>query len=478
MSIFWKSFFIALAVTVVSVVGFFFPAVRLGGFVLIVGAALWLAWKKPAQAFLIVALEWVAGHEGHLFEAGGVSLRLALFAVLMLASARYLYQCDIRLKNCVRLLADRFGAPVRHAKLFLVIIALAVFAAVIGWWRGNDLMNVARGFISYGFYLTAVPLVIFWNEIKNRRDQWIPWIVGAIAAVSLVTLILFLGFSWGQIAVHDSLYNWWREFAGGKATDTGLYFFRLASPTHLLNLLFFFVLGYSWRDSFGRQRRGERRALTLMLAVVILGLVINFSRAYFLGLAVGSLGFFIRAPWKKSVAIVALTAAIFFGEFAGLNLLASNGKTFGLELLRGRAVSLIAPETETSSRLRQEILPMLFSAIGRHKILGSGLGTEITFWSASSERLFKTRSFDWGYLQMWIELGLLGAAFLTAFILLLNWRYFKSVVKNGDTTSGIGWSSSAALMVTAIFTPVIFHPLGIITIVFLWRLSYDNPYEI
>jgi O-antigen ligase len=200
---------------------------------------------------------------------------------------------------------------------------------------------------------------------------------------------------------------------------------------------------------------------TPFLCLVVLA--INLTRIYFVALLIGILASFRKGVWKNWLGYSLASFLIFIISFVGLNLLVSQGKSYGLELLGLKIHSIARPSIEESSLSRLLLLPKIEEKIKNHPLLGSGLGTTITVYSPVLKKDVTTPHFDWGYLEILTELGLIG---LGAWLALLGYIIKKIVQTNDDTKRGF-LVSTATLLIINITSPALFHVLGIVWIVMI-----------
>lgn len=476
---FWWGFGGALGLTFLSLLGYFFPSVGAIFGWLIVLVVFYLAWKKPAWLVVLFLLELIIGFEGHDFEIKGIAIRSILFIVLLLLATSTTFFT----KSSSRLWWSKFKSRLRNRSkdgtgcqslpnekkivsnsiILLIFSVVAICAALIGYFIShNSLAAIRVDLISYSFYLAIIPLGIFWPKLWPKRATIIELLIGALAGVAAITLIIFLIFSWQIFPIHGELYKWWRDVIFGKITDTGTNFFRVTAATHLWFIMAALAAAAAWIKKNISNRVGAG-----LIIIFASPLLINFSRAYLLGVIVGLIIIFILTRTRRAATIIGVVGIIFVAEFFALNLLVSRGQSLGLELFSARTRALADPASETSTRLRAEILPSVVAAVRAHPIIGSGLGTGITFWSSSAQKNITTHSFDWGYLQTWVQLGIVGVVILIVLLLTLFWR--------GDVFIK---SATGALIITHVFGPTFFHPVGIVILVFLWLWCYRQQYEI
>ena len=86
--------------------------------------------------------------------------------------------------------------------------------------------------------------------------------------------------------------------------------------------------------------------------------------------------------------------------------------------------------------------------------MGNGVGDTVTAYIPMEKQTLTTAQFDWGYLEIIDEMGIIG---LIIWIIFLGW-----ILKNGPLAASV-----IALLVINITSPALFHVMGIIWFVFL-----------
>ena len=130
-------------------------------------------------------------------------------------------------------------------------------------------------------------------------------------------------------------------------------------------------------------------------------------------------------------------------------------------LLSERATQL---SDEAGASSRWQLLPELWGKIKTAPILGRGFGATVTYKSQDPRILstnysgeYTTYAFEWGWLDVWLKIGLLG---LLAYISLLSKLIYDAI----KTNSYLCFSLAAGLIIiffVNIFSPYFNHPLGI-----------------
>ena len=151
-----------------------------------------------------------------------------------------------------------------------------------------------------------------------------------------------------------------------------------------------------------------------------------------------------------------------------LNLAASGGTSWGLDLLGLRLWSIGSPHNEPAALSRLLTLPKVIAKITEQPLWGQGLGETISVYSPVAQAQIVTSTFDWGYLQLYVELGLLGGV---AWFLLLVF-IFKKLKQLGYAARGQSAAVIALLLSTITASALTQHALGFVLIVGV--LSWTN----
>jgi O-antigen ligase len=135
-------------------------------------------------------------------------------------------------------------------------------------------------------------------------------------------------------------------------------------------------------------------------------------------------------------------------------------------LLKERAASL----GEAAAKSRWQLLPPLLTEIKKHWLLGAGFGSTITYRSfdprvlaSSPTGLYTTSAFEWGWLDTWLKLGLVGLLIYLALIYkILKRGWWRLKVERRAPYLSLGLNFTLiALVIINFFTPYLNHPLGL-----------------
>jgi len=475
-----------------SLLGYFYPVVSVFIFFLIAAGTMFISFYKVEYGFLILVFEFFAGHGGHLFEFSDVSLRTALFLIVISA---WLFDKIARGRKKKVYSAGSFLFARKNREnrgcwpnplfiLFSFFLFLVFWGLINGIIHNNDILAI-KDFMNYWYIFLFFPLVDFLKK-PGFKEKIFSIGKSGIVGISLLTFIVFIIFVSNLAEVHDPFYWWWRDVVIGKATYTGNNFFRIVTPSHILAFPALLIcLGFLSAFETGK-KDGEKRKKTFWLAILAsLAIVIDFSRAYFLGLFVGLIFLLKGLNWRRWLVFSLTAIVVLVLEFGFLYALVSGGQALrGLEYFKERMRTIFSPNEELSSLTRMNILPDLMSKIKERPIFGRGLGAEVSYQNPLTGEQQTTFHLDWGYLEIWLELGgvsLLVYLSILFFIFHQGWQKIKSagfggkeikerflgidrIVSAGDPDKRLIVGSLAGLsglIVANLTGPFLFHPLGI-----------------
>lgn len=449
--------------TLLSILGFVWPIISNLVFFLIIVSAIYFSLIKIEYGFLFLIFEFLIGHEGHLFELAGLSLRLSLFLTVMLI---WFIQKIIDKKER-RFFVQFLKSP--DLAMFLVFF----FVIILGLFQGmiaHDPIFAIKDFINYSYLFLIFPFI----DIFKKQDFFknvFKMSQASVIGLSILTIIVFILFVTNLTQVHDQFYWWWRSVVIGKATDTGNGFFRIVSSAHLLILPLFLIFLSFLIENKKKFKDKYKKYLIYLSVGASLMLLINFSRAYFLGILIGLIFLLKGINWQRWLIFSCLIIFLLVAEFGLLFGLVSGGAALqGLGFFKDRISTILSPDQEISSLTRMTILPVLINMIKESPIFGQGLGATVEYTDLLTGQDKTTFHLDWGYLEIWVELGLFG---LIAYALLLisifyqGWQTIKKLKNHVfEKRLVIGLLAGLASLIIASLTgPFLFHPIGIFYLV-------------
>lgn len=520
--------FIFLA-ELLSLFGYLLPTYNTVCFLVIVTLVLILSLHKFEYGLGTLLAELFIGSKGYLFyfEYGGlvISIRMALWLIIMSVWLTNFIIGLIKRKEAKPPVGNL--ASYSFLPYFLILFIFIAWGLVSGFLNHNSFNNIFFDFNGWLYFTLIFPIYSiiknnkyfdtakYHSEQTSQKQQFntakhqseakpmyspintiLQIFTAAIIWLSVKTFFLLFAFSHNMTGIIYELYRWVRTSGVGEITQIQGGFYRIFFQSHIFVLIGFFVfLMFINRNGDKKGAKPPRRAegakfpigslapdrffllLTLFLSVIL----ISFSRSNWVGLAIGLLlyGFIILwlYNWKKllkisGVLIISLILSVaFIVAVVKFPFPAPVGGFATTQLLSKRA-SQLAGEAGVSSRWA--LLPAVWTKIKKAPIAGLGFGATATY-STSDPRIrqtnltgqYTTYAFEWGWLDIWLKLGLLG---LLAYLVLLvkicitGIASLRLLGQNGNEKYKIisGLAIGLAMVaVVSIFSPYLNHPLGI-----------------
>ncbi len=461
----------------VSFLGYFNPTAGKIAFALACIAAIVLTLQKLEYGLLLALSELVLGSKGGYLlsfpiENFTLSLRIALFIIVM--SVFFLRAFQTRR-------SWQFADLRTHLLPWIPLAVFVLWGMIIGIMRDNDFGNVLLDANGYWYAALLLPAVFALHNDRKFSARALHVLASAVVFLAAKTLILVYLFSHGSAFYINTLiwygYRWIRATEVGEITVMPTNFVRIFMQSHIFILAGFLAA----LIVFLRHTDKTARKLALGCAAVFAGILLtSFSRSYWVGLAAGLLVFtwllfmrdgritFSLGAIREKLTLVAVVMGAFLtgGAILAALIFFPYPRPSAVDLLASlKDRSLEFGDAATSSRWN--LLPPLLSVVKEHTILGSGFGTTVTYTSddprvreTNPSGRYTTYAFEWGYLDIWLKMGLGG---LFAFV----WLFFSQArahLRSLRFHPIIAVSSLAALVAlfaTSIFSPYLNHPLGL-----------------
>lgn len=435
-------------------------------------AALVLTLKSLPHGLFVAFAEICVGGHGHLIAAQvagfSVSLRMVLFAAIMLGWGILLLKKDISLKLNVWLVLP-WG-----------VLAFAVGLGALMGFMNNEPANAfddANGYMAIAYLLPM--LSIQWKSITKK--QLLQTVFASVIWLSVFTLGLSFSFNHLDGDTLNHVYTFVRDARLAEVTlqtypdsqHVVAYWYRIFMQSHFYVVWFALILISAlmlfWRE--------QRVPLKTDLVLVLLGstLVTSLSRSFTLGLIVAAgliviLAFF---QGKKPVKNIAIRTVLSVVLVVGSVLLAA-----GVAVVPPKPDITQAAFYETSGDIdrdlaissRWQLLPEMMEEIYVSPIVGQGFGKEVTFISddprvraINPSGEWTAYRFEWGWQDVWLKMGIPGliAFCMYAIVMIEVGRYTLRKHKRAWLTVGL-LSTLVMLYVAHIFTPFLNHPIGLV----------------
>ncbi len=447
------------------------------GVVVVAGVAALLYRRSFALGTAVVLVELAAGSLGRSFVLpwGGLSVRMVLFAVALAATAWELRRPDLR----------------RHLTPVLRHPATLLLAAAVAWgatW-GLTQRPFGRVFSDLNAYLYLLLLPTYVLALRNAKDRamLLSAVLGAVAAGAVQTLLLFFLYTHATPEpVLRASYVWIRDFGFGEITRAPGGFYRVFFQAHLWTFAVFLMapaLYVAARTERDRAAPGDP-TLPNRLIIEVSGILaaavvfVSFSRTFWLAAAVAAaLGALTVAAWhvtRPKLGAYLLALLVFAALGIGLPFLLSRSVS-GAAFSR---VGAVAGEPAADSRMN--LLRVMWPAIREQPLLGHGFGKELTYVTRDPRLLayfpdgnYTTSAFEWGWLDFWLKMGLVGPIAFAFFLCVVLWRSWQAAKTDPDGPwlhIGLG----LAVLGTAgahLLSPWLNHPLGIGVLLLAYGIS-------
>ncbi|MGB9680855.1 MAG: O-antigen ligase family protein, partial [Minisyncoccia bacterium] len=395
---------------------------------------------------------FLIGHNGRLFEFKDLSIRLVLFIVLMaIWFGKKIFQ-----QQPIYALRGKLALP----------FSILLFFIVFGAWRGlltNGSTNIVFGdIVNYLYILLFLPFSELIRDFDFKK-KLIEVMGGAVLALFLLSLITLILFSSGILFVHEpsGFYWWFRQVLDGKITKIDFNFYRIVTSAHLLILPIFLIYLSSLMN---KKINGKFRfSVAILAALASFIILVNFGRAYLMGLIFGLLFLVIGISWKYWLRFELVVILLLIIEMVVIVFCCSRFQVSSINLVEERLNSIFGPSEELSVLTREQRLIATKNLLSRFPILGTGLGTFVSFFDPNAQKEQITYHLDWGYLEIWLELSIFGLISFLYFIYLV----IKRIILLARSDSGLNQrllvglgSGLLALVVATLTGPYLFHCLG------------------
>jgi len=479
--------------------------------VLLLGLAAWLYPELAAPLLLLAAIavyvisrsslldglliafsEVIAFGHGHLVHADffsmSVSLRMVIFAAVMFAFLELTLRKKVRVKTL----------SLRDAPWVLLGMAV-ILGSVIGFLSNTPSLafDDMNGYL-FAAYILPVATIRFTN---TQKHQLLSVLAAGALFLSAATLGLSYVFTHFDGDMLDPVYRFVRDtrlfevtlLLFGSAQNVSSspillmtesfeprYWFRIFTPNHFfVGIFLLLMIALGWFH-FVKQRIADRVQVGIVLAAATQ--LLSFSRSIWLGLffAVG----FIKLTYlkkrtkrwghffKRGISYVVL---LFIAGFLAVGSVMipiperpdlKDASFYETSASIGRAAAVSS---------RWSLLDPLMSAVQEAPLFGSGFGKEVTFITddprareQSETGEWTTYRFEWGWIDIWLKMGLLGLIAYGWYFLVMLQVGAYTARKHGHPWLPVGLIAGlVALYVAHIFTPLLNHPIGIMYMLIL-----------
>ncbi len=456
-----KIFGALFLVELLSLLAFTRPSLMPAFFVIASVVVLVISLWDLRYGALISLAELFIGGMGYMLvwrvDGLNLSLRMVIFLILLAVGfARMIKDKRIEFWH------SRFFTP------YLLFVALIVAGIFAGYWRGNSLSGIFFDVNAF-FFLAYLP--IWYQAFKTKEDKELVWIVfwSATVWLALKTLAIFYFFTHG-FSFLPWFYKWIRDSGVGEITPAGGGFYRvfLQSQIHLITGFILLVGEFLFKEK-------NKIKYYLLSVLFFSAILLSFSRSFWLGLLVALplLLFIALVRLRVSGWQIAKTCGWLIGVLAGsvalmyVLVLFPYPKSAEINLADIFGGRMTVSDSAAATRWSE--LGPLVRKVQKNWFVGGGWGTTVTFQTLDPRLLktnpdgnYTTSAFEWGWLDLWLKLGLIGLFVYGSLLLKLIKRGWANVkLSLGDKYSFGLTITLVSMIIVHFFTPYLNHPLGL-----------------
>jgi hypothetical protein len=250
-------------------------------------------------------------------------------------------------------------------------------------------------------------------------------------------------------------------------------FVRIFFQSHIYILGAFYALLLALGRFWGEISKNRRLLIFMTVGLSLTGslLLMSFSRSFWVA-AIAALPIYALIAFKRfgakrlmiSLAFILLSLVIGLGAVAATVKFPFPKPGFDFNVTDAFASRALKISGEPAVSSRYALLPELWKELKVQGWIGAGFGETVTYRTsdpkvlqANNEGVYTTYAFEWGWLDIYLKLGL--AAVL--FYLFLMARMTKDAFEKETFLSDLFAISLAILAIVSVFTPYTNHPLGI-----------------
>jgi hypothetical protein len=455
----------------------------MAGFFIVSLAGLILALKDVRYGLMLAFAELFIGSMGRLFylEIGGLTLsvRISLWLIIMSVWLGKTLIEIMRTKKIKKFFSLPYG---RYFYSLFIFIALGV---LVGHLNHNQSANIFFDVNNWLYLAYIFPIASGFKKQPEWQDL-LRLFIASCAWLGAKTLLLLYSFSHNLFWANLEVYKWIRQTGVGEITEMQSGWFRLFFQSHIyIVFAFCFLLPFFVSIVRHHDKKNHWAAVCgLILSLTII--VIGMSRSFWVGLGACGAVFVVylikeKISWQNWLKIFSWLIFSLAAAFVVITVIVKFPfPTPGRSLSAWDILNERSQMNESAVSSRWNLLPKLWDKIKASPLTGSGFGTTVSYKSSdprvleqSADGSYETYAFEWGWLDLWLKLGLVGV--IIYLIFLFNLIRNAWLMKN-DFGPGI------ALFVFTLaglnfFTPYLNHPLGLgaLMLAAAWLYSRQKP---
>lgn len=483
-------------------------------FLIVLGVVTVLALVRFDLAMLVLLAELFVGSQGGYMLTFGaergleLSIRHALFLVIFAIWFAELLAATFaggeRRKNAWAWLQKLNGAGIFLP--FALLMVTIMFGIARGVVFGHP-YNLVFFDVDRSLYFALFPALVAAFAAPKMIERTAAILCSAVTVAVLKALVVLFFFSHRVFTIAKMLYLWVRDTRVGEITIMVADFYRIFFQSQIFILVSVFVAALFVAYARSMKERGAKFAAAFVTWAMV-SMLLSLSRSFWFGGAVATLALFVilvwgragATVWKRLILLGLGSVVLAVGVIAATYSFPYPNKNGGISLASifgDRAFSL----NDDAAKSRWALLPKLTAAAMEHPLFGSGYGRTVTYEThdprlKASDKTgsYTTYAFEWGYHDIWLKIGLVGAAIYAWFLwsllrpMVRRVRASRAAFKSADLAFDGGAKQQSiitagvlvgviALLGTNVFSPYLNHPLGIGILMLAGALTANGLFE-
>lgn len=450
----WLVVLLVFIFEALSLAAYYYPPLKLIGGLILVIFTLVATWRNLEFGLLILFAELIIGSKGHLLELSFISGRMIIFGIVMLVYLVQLFKKEERAKLIAAWL------EFKSKKALIALAFFVITSLIIALANTTKLTDIFADFNNWLFFLIIFPITAVYFQAKPEIYKRLAIVAtAAFLWLSLETFLILYLYS-HNISVMTDIYFWLRKTGVAEVTATLNGFPRIFLQSQIYAAVVILITTFSLKI----KDKGIWLLATLAWGVIFLSMSRSFWLALIVCLFLGLV--FNFKQLVKNLSFVIFTAVMGAALiFLIVIFPIPRAGSFSLDSFTNRLSS-----GEAAVASRWSLLPVLVNEIKQSPIIGKGFGHSVSYKSSDPRVLadnpsgeYTTYAFEWGYLALWLKLGILG---LISYLWLLGQN-----ILIGFKQRNFLFLSLILVGLIQIFTPYLDHPLGIALVVMIIVLT-------
>ncbi|MDA3803088.1 MAG: O-antigen ligase family protein [Patescibacteria group bacterium] len=442
----------------------------------------------------VIIAELIISSMGHLFFieifSTHFSIRSSFWFILMAVFVvKFIIQYIKNRKESIYLKRIKSFKAWKYFILLAVFILIGLAIALI---NDRSLISIFSDFNAWLFFLTIFPILAVYNDNdKEFKSELRVLFLASGLWLAIKTLFILFVFS-QELSISPEIYTWLRNTLVAEVTPTLAGWPRVFLQSHIFAgvfYFFFFWLNNKLRISLNIFKNffSLKNISQLLLSSLFFSLIIiSFSRSFWLSFTL-TLFISLIIIWKKFGFKKALHSALWslisiILSFVIILLVVSYpyfdfDKSRANKFRESFSSRVVYDSDEAATVSRWSLLPVLFDEIKERPLFGQGFAATATYISSdprvlenNPEGKYTTSAFEWGYLDIWLKIGIFG---LLSYFILISAVLREVFVKNKNIYFAFG-AILFFVAITHAFTPYLNHPLGISILLLSTCFIYKN----